>query len=182
MEVAYRLSHPLADSKEAAFKGCEGRWSTASFPAVYAANSRNLAQQELIRGLFIREVPKMRPDLDKLKAVEKSLKRGSYLWVIYIPDRCIVEVPKRLVFNDWPNEVQKYKEFGEDFIKESRAPVLKAPSAALSYNKALRWQDECCYIINPMNKNFDTLRIKRMEDRMPIDPQMIKSVFDMLRD
>lgn len=119
-----------------------GRWNTKGIGLLYTAESRALAAMELAVRVDLSRKPK---DL--------------LLLTIHVPENATIIEPDELP-EDWylfPHRIHTRK-IGDKFVMESKALVLKVPSAVVKgdYN----------YLINPVHIDF---RFVHILDKSPFD-------------
>ncbi|MGZ3813876.1 MAG: RES family NAD+ phosphorylase [Mucilaginibacter sp.] len=118
-----------------------GRWNGKGMAALYTSSSRALCAIEIVVHIPAGIVPK-----------------DYYIVTIEIPDDAAVtvlslkELPSNWNHNPLPASTQR---IGNSFLSDQKALTLKAPSAII--------KDEWNYIINPMHKDFNKVKIKGIE-------------------
>ena|SRR5665213_2106372 len=141
--IVYRLcrkgyTHDLS-GRGAELNG--GRWNGKGLPALYTSSSRALCTIEIVVHVPAGIIPK-----------------DYYLISIYIPDNApintinIKDLPAS--WNSNPISVSTQR-IGNAFLSEQKELVLKVPSAII--------KDEWNFIINPVHKDFQKVKILGIE-------------------
>jgi RES domain-containing protein len=114
-----------------------GRWNGKGIAALYTSSSRALCAIEIVVHIPAGIIPK-----------------DYYMVTIELPDDAgittlnVKELPSNWNNNPIPTSTQR---IGNTFLSEQKALVLKTPSAII--------KDEWNYIINPMHKDFQKVKI-----------------------
>lgn len=141
--IVYRLSKArYADDLSG--RGAElygGRWNSKGRRMIYTSATRALCTVEIAANLPLGLLP---PDY-KLVTIE-------------FPDRAMYELSPSEYPDDWNSfpHLDASQEIGDQFILECKSLVLKVESALV--------QDEYNYLINPLHKDFKSVKIKGVED------------------
>jgi RES domain-containing protein len=118
-----------------------GRWNGKGIAALYTSSSRALCAIEIVVHIPAGIIPK-----------------DYYMVTIELPDDAgittlnVKELPSNWNNNPIPTSTQR---IGNTFLSGQKALVLKTPSAII--------KDEWNYIINPMHKDFQKVRIISVE-------------------
>lgn len=121
-------------------KGAEltgGRWNKIGTKILYTSDSRALCTAEIAVHTPIGIMP-----------------TDYYIITIEIPDTVdICKLDKTTLHRDWKSfpHSNKTQEIGEDFVSKKEFLALKVPSAVV--------QGDYNYLINPMHKDFDKVKI-----------------------
>lgn len=119
-----------------------GRWNSKGIEVIYTSESRALAMAELLVHLPLGLLPK------NYKIIS-----------VNIPDELKI---KAVNFKDLPKNWNKFpfsdvtSSIGDEFIREGKYPILKVPSAII--------KDEFNYLINPHHKDFNKIKLLKVED------------------
>ena len=139
--IVYRLSKAQY-AQDLSGKGAElvgGRWNSRGNAMLYTSQSIALCVTEIAVHVPLGILPK-----------------DYQLIHIEIPDEDLLEM-KRLP-KDWQSfpHSNSTQMIGDKFLKEHKHLVFKVPSAAV--------QGEFNFLINPRHKNFNQLKIVKLED------------------
>ena len=139
--IVYRLSKGQY-ANDLSGKGAElvgGRWNSRGNAMLYTSQSIALCVTEIAVHVPLGILPK-----------------DYQLIHIEIPDEDLLEM-KRLP-KDWQSfpHSNSTQMIGDKFLKEHKHLVFKVPSAAV--------QGEFNYLVNPRHKNFNQIKIVKMED------------------
>ena len=139
--IVYRLSKAQY-ARDLSGKGAElvgGRWNSRGNAMLYTSQSIALCVTEIAVHVPLGILPK-----------------DYQLIHIEIPDEDLLEM-KRLP-KDWQSfpHSNSTQMIGDKFLKEHKHLVFKVPSAAV--------QGECNFLINPRHKNFNQIKIVKIED------------------
>jgi RES domain-containing protein len=141
--IVYRLcrkgyTHDLS-GRGAELNG--GRWNGKGLPALYTSSSRALCTIEIVVHVPAGIIPK-----------------DYYLISVYIPDDAPINIIniKDLPANWNSNPISvSTQRIGNTFLSGQKYLVLKAPSAII--------KDEWNYILNPVHKDFQKIKILDIE-------------------
>lgn len=139
--IVYRLSKKRY-ANDLSGKGAEiagGRWNSKGVPMLYTAQSIALCVTEIAVHIPLGILPK-----------------DFCLIAIDLPDDNVHEIkklPRNWNFFPHPHETQQV---GDRFIKSAKFLALKVPSAAV--------QGEFNYLVNPLHKDFNKVRIIKIEN------------------
>ena len=139
--IVYRLSKAQY-AQDLSGKGAElvgGRWNSRGNAMLYTSQSIALCVTEIAVHVSLGILPK-----------------DYQLIHIEIPDEDLLEM-KRLP-KDWQSfpHSNSTQMIGDKFLKEHKHLVFKVPSAAV--------QGEFNYLVNPRHKNFNQIKIVKIED------------------
>lgn len=140
--IVYRLSRAkYADDLSG--RGAEiagGRWNSKGLPMIYTGENISLCMAEVAVHMPFGIVP-----LDyELISLE-------------IPDDEITTVSRKVLPTNWRSyfTILDTQEIGDNFLRNSSKMILKVPSAVV--------QSEFNYLINPIHKNINQVKIKKVE-------------------
>ena len=150
----YRLSRArYADHISGTGSSNKGaRWNSVGVEMIYTAESRALAMAEIMVHLSAAMIPK------------------DYLMItVNIPDDLVIQqLPPEVLPPDW--NVFPYlastQTLGDSFIRDSRFPILKVPSAVVAGDFNL--------LINPHHKDFNRIKVEKTE-KFPFDSRFFKA-------
>lgn len=118
-----------------------GRWHQKGQPVLYSAGSRSLAALER----FVHESPVQMPPL--------------VMMTIYIPDELpINRISEQELPDGWDSvpDADVSRNFGTQWLKEAKAPVLQLPSAIIA--------GEYNFLINPAHPQSQKIKIIDQRD------------------
>lgn len=118
-----------------------GRWNSKGLRVIYTCESRALCTTEIAVHTPLGIMPK-----------------DYFLQTIDIPDKKQIQVELKSLHPNWNNfpHILSTKKIGNKFITESKMLTMKIPSAII--------QDEFNYLINPKHKNFNLVRLIKVEE------------------
>lgn len=140
--IVYRLSRAKY-AHDLSGRGAEiagGRWNSKGLSMIYTGENISLCMAEVAVHMPFGIVP-----LDyELISLE-------------IPDDEITTVSRKVLPTDWRSyfTILDTQEIGDNFLRNSSKMILKVPSAVV--------QSEFNYLINPIHKNINQVKIKKVE-------------------
>lgn len=149
----YRLSRKKY-SAELSGKGAAmvgGRWNSRGTEVIYTAQSRALAMAEVAVHLSIATLP------EDFVMVEIEIPAETSIFEVETKD-----LPKN--WNSFPYH-PKTQDFGDSFVLDKKACVLKVPSAVV--------KGDFNFLINPAHPEFEDIKILRISN-FPFDNRLFE--------
>ena len=116
-----------------------GRWNSTGRFALYTAQSRSLAMVESV--FYLSDMP---PENEYKVAV------------LYVPDDTFVQpVDIQQLKNNWREDQQYTRQFGDNWLKSQSSLLLRVPSVIV--------KSEYNYIVNPQHELFPRLTLVDIE-------------------